>query len=303
VETLRFSAAREETSFGAALSGGALYWPDDVNVRRTSVTGSARNTSLPVVGSLYENSSMLADADALHVLASGVPDSSSAVQLLRLQQGGEVSPLDTGGNKPVFQFGQDASAVYLAIGQDTSNPDRIRIDRRSSVIRIEKANGQRSTVLPEQAVTVRDPNRGGYVGVQVDGSAVYSVFEAQPADDGTVRVRVDRVLLEDGAPAGEPQALFDATIDPAITRIDLLGVTDGDVLLSRIDFDPALGSLSVRSSSVLSLPRSGAEPRLVAEFALDYALQGLSVSSDRIFWLNRSGDVYALPRNALAITP
>jgi hypothetical protein len=154
-------------------------------------------------------------------------------------------------------------------------------------------------VMPEKPLTIQDPLHGGYVGVQVDQSSVFALFESEPAADGTVRVQVHRAAIASGASAGEPKILYDLAIDPRLSQVSLLGVVDGFALLSRIDYDTkTTGVASVRSSSLMVVSPDG-KLRVLGDYARDYPLPGIRSDATRVYWLTRFGKLFGLPRAGL----
>jgi hypothetical protein len=298
VGELSWPYAREGVSFGATVWDGALYFVDNQSIRRARLLDSRATTaSIPIDAAIYENTTLLADDDALYMLASGLPDSEdSPVQLLRLGHDDSVTPFATGGNKPVYQFDQDDDAVYVVTDRDEKMSGG-RIRRRSSVSRIDKQSGQRTSLLPETMLTVEDELHGGYLGVQVDAGTLFTLFERAPAQDGTVGMALFAIDLGEPAPREMPAPAYQMQIDPELTQVALLGAVDGAALLTRIEYPRrGAGTPAVRSSSVLLMPSSGGAPRIVADFVRDYPMQGLSTDDEHLFWLNMSGGLFALPR-------
>jgi hypothetical protein len=301
VGELSWPVARLEESFGATVWDGALYFVDDQTIRRARLLDSdATTASILVEAGIYEKTTLLADDDALYMLANSTEGTDvSPVQLLRLGHDESITAFATGGNRPVFQFDHDDDAVFVPTDRDEPLPGG-RIRRRSSVTRIDKQSGQRSSLLPETVLTVEDTSpedtpHGGYMGVQVDAGTLFALFEQAPADDGTVGVALFAIDLGEPAPSQTPAPVYQIRIDPAVTRINLLGAVDGAALVTRIEHPRR--DAPVRSSSVLMLPREGGAPRIVADFARDFPLQGLSTDDERVFWLNASGRLFALQRS------
>jgi hypothetical protein len=298
VGELSWPFAREEDRFGATVWDGALYFVDNQSIRRARLLDSdATTATIPIGEAIYENTTLLADDDALYMLANVPGSEDSPVQILKLGHDDSVTAFETGGNKPVYQFDHDDDAVYVVTDRDEKMSGG-RIRRRSSVSRIDKQSGQRSTLLPETMLTVEEAEHGGYMGVQVDAGTLFALFERAPTDDGTVSTALFAVDLSKPAPSETPAPMYQMQLDPELTLVSLLGAVDGAALVSRIEYPPQRAATSVRSSSVLLLPRAGGAPRIVADFIRDYPMQGLSTDDERVFWLNNSGGLFALPRTS-----
>jgi hypothetical protein len=303
VGSLNPPSGRDNLRFPAAVFADALYWAADEQIRRTPVVGgSALASEFPVGGAVYESTSLLAANGRIYVLATAVNGAQGApVQLLAIDAmstdpARAVTSFDTGGTQPVFQFGQDDDAVYLAVAVDSAG-DAGRTRRTSSVMRLQKSNGMRTNVLPEKVLDLADPLRGGgYTGVQVDGGLLFALFENMPAADGTLKVQVMRVDL---AQQGSAQAVYETTLDRNLSQLAILGVVDGVVVLSRIEYEVSDGMKSVRSSSVIMVPANDAGPRIIADYPRDYPGDDLVSDDDRIYWLNSSGLLYGFPRARL----
>jgi hypothetical protein len=166
------------------------------------------------------------------------------------------------------------------------------------VIRLAKADGARTTIIPEQVLEIADQLRGGgFTGVQVDGASLFALFEGTPGADGTLPIQVQHVDLTQAGMM--PQVIYDTTVDRNISQLSLLGAADGAVLLSRIEFEPDNNkSKVVRSTSVLVV-RPEAAPRIAADYSKDYPGNDVVSDDARIYWLNSSGRLYGFPRTAL----
>jgi hypothetical protein len=79
--------------------------------------------------------------------------------------------------------------------------------------------------------------------------------------------------------------------------IRLLGAVDGAVIFAR---DEYLQADRLRSSSVLVIPPGAKSARFLADFLGDVPIQGTGVSNDQVFWMNQTGRIFALSREALA---
>jgi hypothetical protein len=293
-------ADRDNEFFAATVFEGALYWAANQQIQKTPLAGSeAFADTLPVTGSVYETASVLADASGVYVLATGLSDAENAsVQLLKLREGAEEQRIDTGGTRAVLQFADDRNGVYLGTDVDRTVDGGARVERTTSVTRIDKQSHMRMTVLPETTVDI-DPSdpvnllQGGYMAVAVEGDLVFALFETPPDDKRLVRSQIHRANLTE--PARVDGMPFDAENDYDKTRIRLLGVIDGAVVLLRIEYD---GS-RVRTSQVIVVPAGGGEPRAIASFAGEFPIAGLPFDAERVYWLNNSGRLYGLPRVAL----
>jgi hypothetical protein len=282
----------------ASVIDGALYWAAENEVRRTPLLGStalAGGLGVPRPSALYQTGSLLADAQNVYALASGDASRGDAVQLLVIARSGETLPLPVPvpvGDVPVFQFDHDEDAVYVA--RDHDEVAREGLLRTTSVLRIDKQNHERSVLLSERMLVAQSEERGGYVGVRASGGAVFALFEAVE-DEGAYRVEL-HATPADRTENTDPQIIYAVPIDPVRTRLRLLGVADGGIVLVRTDF---AGS-DIAESAVIVVPRDrSASPRIVAGFLRDSPVDGLGIDDDRIYWLNASGKLYALARSIL----
>jgi hypothetical protein len=166
-------------------------------------------------------------------------------------------------------------------------------DRASSVVRISKRGSQRTTLMPERQLRVSDVGQGGYLGVRLAGDSLLALYEAQMAEDGTVQVHV--LVAPADARGGEPQSVYDVQTDPKRRRVRLLGSLDGAIFLSQLELQNGV----VAGASLVMIPADHSQPRILADFARDHPLQGLTQDASYIYWLNSSGAVYRLPRSAL----
>lgn len=285
---------REFDFFAATMFDGTLFWNAANAIQRTRLTGDDAVLSplgIPS-GAIYETASLLADASGVYALASGL-GSGSPVQMLKLAHDGTSQTWDTGGSHSVLQFDEDSDGVYVATVVDEPIEGGERFMRHSSVVRLNKANGERTTVFPETTITTADKDRGGYSGVQADQTSLFALF-GRPAEDGSLLIQLQRGALGNGA-NGAPEVVYESSIDPDRTRIRLQGVVDGAAVLTRIESE----SSTLRSTSVLIFPLSRSAPRIVADFAGDAPVPGLAADADNIYWLNGSGKLYSVPRSAL----
>jgi hypothetical protein len=300
VGSLNPPSGRDNLRFPAKVSEDALYWAADQEIQRTPIAGSTDLADrFPIGGAIYESSTMLASGGRIFALASGVTNAQgSPVQVIALDPTNSVKSFDTGATQPVFQFGQDDAALYLAVDVDESNDD-MKIRRASSVIRLAKADGARTTVIPEQVLEITDPLRGGgFTGVQVDGPALFALFEGMEAADGTVPVKVQYVDLNQ-PPPGLARTIYDTTLDRDISQLSMLGAVDGAILLSRIEYESTGNSKTVRSASVIVVRPDETAPRIAADYAKDYPGNDVVTDDGRVYWLNSSGRLYGFPRTAL----
>lgn len=294
IGTINPPEGRDLMRFPAALYGGALYWAASGKIQRTPLIGSSSSpATFEVAGAIYERSTLVVGTAGVFVLASGVT-STSPVQMLAVNEGRKAQVYETGGTQPVYLFGDDESFLYLVKDVD-AEADGGAIRRNSGIVRMNKATGVAELVAPEQMLSTADPARGGYTGVQVDGTQAYAMFEGMAAPSGAMPVRVERIDLTQ---PGRGTPLYDTTIDPALSQLGLVGTLDGAVVLSRIDYTSP-GSKTVRSSSVLIVQASGTV-RVLADFdGTDFAGPGLAHDAERMYWLNSSGRLFAFPRAGL----
>jgi hypothetical protein len=113
-------------------------------------------------------------------------------------------------------------------------------------------------------------------------------------------MQIGRVPRASTAGASNLVPIYDLPVSatPHYTNVRLLGALDGAVVFARDESDEKLELL--RSSSLLVVPRDGQPARFLADFVSDAPTVGLAASSDRVFWLNRSGRVFSIRREALS---
>jgi hypothetical protein len=291
------------SGLAASVWNGSLYWLDGKTsaVQRTQLTGdTSPTTALPVDAMPVGQASLQVDAAGVYMLANVPTVQASPVQLLKLDpKSGVTTHYDTGGNKVVFQFDQDAGGIYLARDVDAAVSGGTQ--RKSAVVRLAKADGHVTTLLPDVSVMTSDLQHGGYLRVHQDSMRVYALFEGTPAMDHTVSMEVHRVAVANGASSGAPDKLYVTSLDPARSQLNLLGALDGAALLSRVNYDPKVtGSTVVASSSLLAVPATGGVPRILADFTGDFPGEGLASDATYVYWLNTtSGKLYRLPRTVL----
>lgn len=297
VGSLNPPGGRDNLRFPAEVSQDALYWAADQEIQRTPILGSGSLADrFPVGGAVYESTTMLASDGKIYALATGLADAKGApVQVIAIEPMMPVKTFDTGGTQPVFQFAQDEDALYLAVDVDSAG-DNGRTRRSSSVIRLAKLDGARTTVIPEQTLDIEDLRGGGFTGVQVDGTSLFALFEGMPAEDGSLTAQVQHVDL---TKPGMATVVYETTVDRNISQLAMLGAADGAIVLSRLEYETNDDVRSVRSSSVIVVPAGGATTRIAADYAKDYPGNDLVADDDRIYWLNSSGRLYGFPRTAL----
>jgi hypothetical protein len=314
-----FMPTPTRSRYASVLAGGDVYWVDRTQVSSGSDGGDAGGAAANVCvvsgvstsggaggalggmgtvnGDIYDGADLLADAANLYALAdnvSGVAATAGPVQLLRFARGsGMVTPLDTGGALPVLQFTQDAESVY--VGVDTDLALDAGVERVSRILQFPKAGGSPMPFVTN-TLTTSDPQHGGFVGLQDDGTTLFALYEAPPGADG----RVDtQVLAFAGSDAGS-QMLYEEVVDPKSVQLRLLGAVSGAVLLVRDSVQTYDAAPSATESTVLAIVPGAGSPRILASFAGDspvFELQTPAFSRDA-FWLNASGRVFRLPAAA-----
>jgi hypothetical protein len=298
--------ARGNLVFAAAVRDGTVFWVDAVanTIHRAGLAqGSATYAPIPIDGEITEATPLLVDASAMYVLASAVAGAQgSPVQLVKIDRAsGAVRAFETGSNFHVYRFAQDSAGIYIARDVDAQGQGGAT-SRLSQIVRLAKADGALTEISDPVSLTTPDRLHGGFIAVDTDlsgGAGVFAVGEDAPAG-GTVPTRVVRL-----DPATRMMTkLVERNLDADVARLWLLGVVDGAVLLVSTATETGDGGapVSIRSSSVLVVPAGGGTPRVVADFAGDYPMVGLpalAVDAASVYWLNVSGDLYALPRDAL----
>lgn len=294
----------EQTLYWAESSGGVLGEPD--RVFSLPLQAGAAPTSFPVapgVG-LYTDSRLLTDANGIHVMASGLGQdddemSQADVYLLHFDFNGMLTSMDALGNRVIKQIAQDATAFYAGVNVDEKREDNQPFLRLSSVERLAKSMPQRTTLLQPQSMTISDLSHNGYLGVVSDGTDLFTLFESTATPAGTEHLEIGRIAMSSTATVDQLTVIYDLEV-PAerhFTALRLLGAVDGAVFFAR---DEYLQADRLRSSSVLVIPPGATSARFIADFTADVPVQGIAASRDKIFWMNQSGRIFALSREALA---
>jgi hypothetical protein len=251
--------------------------------------------AITVRGDIFDGTDLLADATNLYALADNVANlapGASVAQLLRIDRAsGAVTPFDTGGANPLTQVTQDAKSVYVGVDTDVALGDA-QVQLISRIVKVAKTGGAATTVA-QKTLTVSKGSRGGFVGLQSDGTSLFAVYEGSPDSDGNMDLQVQRL---GAAPSEEPKVLYEERSAPPTVRLRLLGAVSGAVVLAR---DTALLSdagPAATESTVIVLPASGSSARTVASFRDDgpiFELQVPTFTPD-VFWMNQSGRIFRL---------
>ena len=131
-----------------------------------------------------------------------------------------------------------------------------------------------------------------------DGTDLFALFESGQSPEGTEHLQIGRVEMASSAAPGELKTIYDLVV-PAerhLTMLRLLGAVDGAVFFAR---DEYLQADTLRSSSLMVIPRGDTSARFIADFTTDLPVQGIGASADKVFWMNQSGRIFALSREAL----
>lgn len=279
---------------------GALYSPADGVVMRTELSGTAADKAFALAGGVYDTGSLLADARGVYGLANVTSDTAAtSLQVVGVGHDGKALPsLSTGPTTfaPLLQFDQDATAIYLGRNVDPEDAGSGMRQRTSSVIRVPKDQSAFSVVVPERKLVTNVVTRGGYVGLQVDGQALFALFDGGNMD-GRRQFELVRADISHPQQVPTPQTILTIPGDEQTLYVALLGVVDGIPVLMRTDSVTTGGSTS-SLVSVIAVTANG--PKVIADFAGDSPTSGLARDSTRIYWINqKSGDVYAFARAAL----
>jgi hypothetical protein len=254
-----------------------------------------------VNGDVYDSADVVAGSQSLYLLAdnvSGLATTASPLQLVSVDRAsGAVAAHDTGGARPVFQFAQDATNVYVAADSDVSQGDG-GAQRTSSVLGFPVAGASTaSTSVAQSTLTTSDASYGGYVGLVDDGTTLFGLFQSAPAADGTIDTQIQKLSASGAMPA----KLYDEVALPTVSQLRLLGASNGAVIFARDVAGGIDGGARSPESSVLVLPAGKTVPRIVAGFVGDgpvFEAQTPSFTSD-VFWMNTSGQIFRLPSQAL----
>ena len=295
----------DQTLYWAESSGGAPGEPDAIY--RFPLQPGATPTAMPLpapgVG-LYTDSALLTDASGIHVMASGLGQqgdeaSQADVFLLHFGFDGMLGTMDALGNRVIKQIAQDGSAFYAGVNVDEKREDNQPFLRMSSVRRLDKGMTRATTLLNPQSMTISDFRHNGYLGVVSDGTDLFTLFEGTATAAGTEHLEIGRIAMANTASTDQLTVIYDLEV-PAerhLTALRLLGAVDGAVFFAR---DEYLQSDRLRSSSVLVIPRGATSARFIADFTDDAPVPSIAATRDRIFWMNQSGRIFALSREALA---
>jgi hypothetical protein len=307
VTSIAAPTERTNPYFAATMLDGTLFWVDAVaNVvyRNSLGVDAASLAPLPMPGDVTEATPLLVDGASIYLQASAVSGVvGSPMQLVAIDRtSGTIRTFDTGANFHVHEIAQDASSVYVVSDLDTVLDASTLVQRRSSVISIDKSTGAVANVSAAINIATPDQLHGGFLGVHTDLSGVagiLSIDEDAPSADGqTVLTRVVRL-----AAGGPSTTLLERNLEPASTTLWLMGAIDGAVLLARTENQAASTvAPTILHSSVIVLPAGGGAPWIAADFTGDHPLLGLNAlayDQSSVYWLNSSGDLYRLPRKVL----
>jgi hypothetical protein len=283
-----------------------LYWAEFDSLMRLPLQAGATPTAVAMQSGLYTDAQLLTDAGGIHALASGlgrtVDDPSPPVNLLHFTFEGALTGMEALGTRVVNQITQDSGAFYTGMNVDEVRTDRMPFERVSSVVRIDKAMRQITTLLGPEIMTIPDPGHNGFLGTVSDGTDLFVVYESPPTAAGTAHWQIGRIAVASTATASELTPIYDLEV-PAernLTTVRLLGAVNGAVIFAR---DEYLQVDRLRSSSVLVIPPGAigaTSARFIADFPTDLPVTGIGASDSQIFWMNRTGRIFALSREALA---
>jgi len=302
-------------TIASSVYDGALYWAESSGgapgepdvIYRFPLQPGAAPMGFPLAAAgvgLYTDSRLLTDASGIHIMASGLGQdnddaSLAAVYLLHFNFNGMLTSMDALGNRVIKQIGQDASGFYAGINVDEKRDDNQPFLRMSSVVRIGKGMPQVTTLLNPQPITISDLSHNGYLGVVSDGTDLFTLFESTATPAGTEHLEIGKIAMASTATTDQLDVIYDLEV-PAerhLTALRLLGAVDGAVFFAR---DEYLQSDRLRSSSMLVIPKGATSARFIADFTADVPIQGIAANREKIFWMNQSGRIFALSREALA---
>jgi hypothetical protein len=282
-----------------------LYWAEanPGTLMRLPLLAGATPSVVATQPGLFTDARLLTDEGGIHALASGlgrtVDDPAPPVNLLHFTYEGALTGMEPLGNRVVNQITQDGSAFYSGLTVDEMREDEGPFQRITSVVRIDKAMRRVTPLLGPETMTIPDPGHNGYLGTVSDGRDLFVVYEGPATAAGTSHWQIGHIVMASTATAGELTPIYDLEV-PAernLTTVRLLGAVDGAVIFARDEFrQPGL----LLSSSVLVIPPGATSARFIADFARDLPVSGIGASDDQIFWMNRTGRIFALSREALA---
>lgn len=294
----------ESDFFSAVATQGALYWSADTNLLRLPLMEGAGENVISIGANVYQATSLLADDSGIYALGNVTGEASSSLKIIVVGYDGTVTRrLDIAAGSPLAQFDQDDAALYLALLQAPADP-AVPDNKLWKVVRIPKDGSASAAALPDRPITISDSEQktgGGYLGLQVDGAKLYTLFEEAPGSDGRAQVTLAR--SDTAAAAGAPEVLYAFTVNFQLTSVRLLGVIDGVPVLLRTEFVPTSGaqtrSNTIQRSSLLGVTTAGA--RIIADFSNDTPVwtAGLASDATHIYWLNQTGQIFGYQRNAL----
>jgi hypothetical protein len=290
----------------SVIANGALYWAGETRAMdgrlrshlvQLPLRAAAVPTSTPGTGGLYRNATALADASGVHLQTSGLGDEGeerAVVYLLHHALSGELTGMDPLGNSVVFQIAQDADHFYAVSNRDDGPGPFQRV---TSVVRIDKRTRATSTLLNPRTLEISELDFSGYIGLVSDGSDVFALFESAPRD-GRERFQIGRVMSPGSAGPSDLTPIYDIEVpsDPRVTLVRLLGALDGAVFFAREE----LFEGGRFNASMLMIRRGQERAEFLADFSGDTPVDGIVASDDRVFWLTRTGRIYAIPRETLA---
>jgi len=297
------------TTTASVISDETLSWAGETlgmdGVTRSQLVqlplvAAAVPTSTPGTGGLYTKGTALADASGLHFQTSGLDEVGrrevAVVYLLHYSRDGKLTSKDPLGSRAVFQIAQDADGFYAVNNQDQAS-DSEMFRRVTSVVRIDKQTHKSSTLLNPQTLEISRAEYGGYIGLASDGSDVFALFQSAPSQ-GRERLQIGRVTDPGSAGPSDLMPIYELEVpaDPRVTALRLLGALDGAVFFAREESFEG-GRFS---ASVMMIRRGEERAEYLADFSGDAPEAGIVANDERVFWLNKSGRIFAFPREALA---
>ena len=293
-----FGISAPRNTVASALDGKTLFYTDrgtsgEYSVRSLSLESGESSLLASINADIFDDSPLLVDATSVYALASRVGDEGSAVQLVAVNRdSGEVKTLGVG-TKAVLGFSQDDKALYVI--SHTDSGEAASLARQSRVERIGKSDGVRKT-LATLTLQGEGADRGGFVGMLLDGDSILALSRAPAADE------TDEVKLVSIDSQGRQKVVYSSTVDAGRAKFSILGATEQAVLLARYALSSSSADASVQSGTVLIVPRDGSLAVISAEFLRDAPASSLSAPAfdpDGIYWVNSSGRLYRLPLAAV----
>lgn len=297
-----FTPTTSRTFYNAAVSDGTLYWVDrvpvagatqaDAVIEATSLSAGSTRELSRFTGDVLDDAMILVDAATLYLIPGLFGTQGEDALVLAVdRETGETIPYSTGDGHVAVEYAQDDTSLYVASSSDSGS------SRTSRLQRIAKRDASRETI---SEITVSIPPKNvedgnGYSGIVLENGAFYVVS----TDSSGTSLSAKLVALDD---RGQPDLLYTQAIDSGTGNLRPLGAAGAVVILARPQETTLPDGTTAHNDSVLLVPKAGGAARVLATFFEDGPvgrLQAPEFDPGGLYWLNQSGKLFRLDRQAL----